>query len=349
MISEQEINEIKEHLERAQNPVFFFDNDSDGLCSFLLLRKYIGRGKGVAIKSFPDLDASYFRKVHELNADYIFVLDKPLVSKGFLEEVRNYNIPIVWIDHHEIKEKIPDFINYYNPTLNGRVPSPVTYISYQISRRRGDMWIAVAGCISDKFIPDFYQEFMKIYPELGLDSDNAFDIFYKSEIGKIAKIFNFALKDRTTNVVNMTRFLIDVDSPYHVLEEVPKNYTMHQRFKQIDLKYQKLLKKAISYGNKPTKILFFQYGGDLSISSDLSNELSYLFPEKIIVVIYLTGVKANISVRGIRVREMVLKSLEGLNNATGGGHEDAVGAQMRTEDLERFRENLNKLVEQKFI
>ena len=30
--TEKQIKEIRDHLDRAQNPVFFFDNDPDGLC-----------------------------------------------------------------------------------------------------------------------------------------------------------------------------------------------------------------------------------------------------------------------------------------------------------------------------
>ena len=49
MLTNKQIEEIKEHLEKAQNPLFFYDNDADGLCSFLLLRRYLGRGKGVGV------------------------------------------------------------------------------------------------------------------------------------------------------------------------------------------------------------------------------------------------------------------------------------------------------------
>ena len=96
MLTTSQDNEIREHLMAAQNPIFFFDNDLDGLCSFLLLQRYIGKGKGVAIKTFPYLDIGYYRKVTELKADYIFILDKPLVSKEFLEQVEQVNIPVVW-------------------------------------------------------------------------------------------------------------------------------------------------------------------------------------------------------------------------------------------------------------
>ena len=337
MLSQEQINEIRDHLEKAQNPVFFFDNDSDGLCSFLLLSRWIGRGKGVAVKSFPDLNENYFRKVDELNADYIFILDKPIVSNGFFNEVEQRNLPVVWIDHHEFQEGLPDFVNYYNPINVSN--KPTSYLCYQITEKKDDLWIAVIGCISDKFIPDFYNSFKIKFPDMAIDSTDAFDIFYKSQIGKIAKIFNFALKDRTTNVVNMMRYLISAKSPYDILEENAKNYSMHSRFKQINIKYKNLLRKAESEKSEG-KILFFKYGGDLSISSDLSNELSYKFPNKLIVVVYVSGIKANISMRGKNSREIILKAIDGLQDATGGGHEDAVGAKIRVEDLDEFRERL---------
>jgi single-stranded DNA-specific DHH superfamily exonuclease len=49
-------------------------------------------------------------------------------------------------------------------------------------------------------------------------------------------------------------------------------------------------------------------------------------------------------VRGKKIREKVLKAINGLEGATGGGHEDAVGAQVRVEDLEKFRERLEEQV-----
>ncbi len=344
MLTKKQIKEIKEHLEKAQNPIFFFDNDPDGLCSFLLLQRYIGRGKGVPIKSFPEMNADYFRKVRELNADYIFILDKPIVSKEFLDEVKNFNLPVVWIDHHEVQLKIPDFVYYYNTTLNRpKKNEPVTYLCYKITERKEDLWLGVVGCVFDRYVPDFYLKFCKEYPDLSIKSKDAFDIFYKSQIGRIVKMFCFALKDRISNVVKMIKFLTQVKTPYEVLEETGKNHEMHIRFKQIQKKYEKLLGKAKTLAGND-KILFFQYAGDLSISADLSNELSYLYPDKIIIVVYILGLKANISVRGKKIRETILKAIEGLEGATAGGHENAVGSQMRIEYLQKFRENVEMLV-----
>lgn len=346
MLTRIQVKEIRAHLEKAQNPLFFFDNDQDGLCSFLLLQRSIGRGRGVPIKSFPDLVPEYFRKVKELNADYIFILDKPVVSVEFLEEIDKINLPVVWIDHHEIdKLSIPRFVNYYNPTLNKKKSDePVTALCYQVAGKKEDLWIAVIGCISDNFVPKFYSEFEKRYPDLSINSKKASDIFYKSQVGRICRILSFGLKDRTTNVISMLKFLMKAKTPYELLEENSKTHSFMKRFEQINLKYQRLLGKAVAIGKKSRKLLFFQYGGDLSISADIANELSYIFQEKIIVVVYVKGIKGNISIRGKKIRKLFLKSIEGIENAKGGGHENAVGGQLNMEDLERFRRNLEKLI-----
>jgi len=82
----------------------------------------------------------------------------------------------------------------------------------------------------------------------------------------------------------------------------------------------------------------------LSISSDLSNEISFLFPDKIIVIAYVSGYKANISGRGKNIRKIILEIIGGLEGATGGGHQDAVGAQVQIEDLEFFKKELKEKV-----
>ncbi|PIO07916.1 hypothetical protein COU59_02570 [Candidatus Pacearchaeota archaeon CG10_big_fil_rev_8_21_14_0_10_34_12] len=344
MLTKNQIAEIRDHLSKAQNPIFFFDNDADGLCSFLLLQRYIGRGKGVSIKSFPELIEEYFRKVHELNADYIFILDKPLVSNAFFEKAREFNIPVVCIDHHDAGRAIPDFVNYYNPTITDKTAdSPTTYLSYQVSQRKEDLWLAVCGCIYDKFFPDFYFEFKERFSELAIDSEDAFEIRYRSRIGKITNIMSFALKDRTTNVVRMMKFLTEAKSPYDVLNESPKNYTMHQRYNQINSRYEGLIEKAKSKAS--SRILFFQYGGILSISSNLADELNYIFPGKYVIVAFVSGEKVNISARGTGIRKIVMDVLKDFSDSTGGGHEDAIGAKIMRKDLNKFKWRLVEAIE----
>ena len=141
--------------------------------------------------------------------------------------------------------------------------------------------------------------------------------------------------------------VIPVKNFEDVLEENKKNQSFHYRYKTLKSKYQHLLSKAVLIGNSGNRVLFFKYSGDLSISRDLANELSYRFSDKIIVVIYTRGLKANISMRGENVKGLLSKAIDGFENARGGGHKNAVGGQIQVKDIEEFREKLEKLVTDK--
>jgi len=346
MLNKKEISELREHLEKAQNPLFYFDNDQDGLCSYLLLKRNYGKGKGIPVKG--SLGKEYLRRVEEFNPDYIFILDQPTVSNEFFEALKKKNIPVVWIDHHgnDIRQ-IPSLVKYYNPLFSSKTNEPVTKICYEITKRKEDLWIVIVGGIADKFLPEEYGDFLIKYPDLGINSSEPFKIFYESEIGKISRMIGVGLKDRTSLVMKMIRFLIDVRTPYEVLEENSFNFSMHKRFHEVNSKLQKLVSRAKEDSHE--KLIFFKYSSDISMSADISNKLSYEFPNKIIVVVREKGFEVNLSLRGKGIKKVFLEAIKEIPFAKGGGHEDAVGGQMNEKDLKLFETNLRRLIEkQKF-
>lgn len=349
MLTQKQISEIREHLSNAQNPLFFFDNDPDGLCSFILLQKYLGRGKGIPVKS-AFLEKNYFKKINELNPDSIFILDIPAVSEEFFEEIKKINLPVIWIDHHNTeKTKVPDFVNYYNPLLGKNFLSSTTYLCYEVAKKKEDLWLVIAGSVSDNFVPDAYEDFKKNYSDLCIDSEDAFEILYNSRIGVIAHLLNCGLKDRTTNVVKMIKFLIKVKSPYEILEKNSENREMHEKYQIINKKLKKFLEQAEEQAKFSDKLIFFEYGGDTSMSAEISNSLKYLFPGRIIFVAYASESNsfANISGRGANVKKFLEDVFKQGNfeNSRGGGHENAVGAKIMKRDLNKFKEILKGVVE----
>ncbi len=346
MLSQKQILEIREHLEKAQNPVFFYDNDADGFCSYVLLRKFVGRGKGVIVRSHPDIDESYAKKAQELNADYVFVLDRPVLGKKFVEEIEKLSIPLVWIDHHDLDE---EKINYrdvfvFNPSKNKPKSSePVSYLCYKIADRSENIWIALMGCIADHYLPDFAEDFGKNWPENWSSKiKEPFDAYYTTEIGKLARIIGFALKDSITHIVQFQNFMITCSSPSEMVEELEGNKPFVKKYKELKKKYDLLINKAKKEDSG--KFLFFNYGGDMSISSEISNELSYYYPDKIIVVAYSSGPITNISMRGKAVKKKLLRIINDFENASGGGHDDAIGARIQTSDLQRFKESVQAVI-----
>lgn len=353
MLNQKQIDEIHSLLEQSQNPIFFFDNDVDGLCSFLLLRRYIGRGKGVAIKSFPNLGISYVRKLHELKPDMIFILDKPIVDQEFIDAATQLGMPIIWIDHHTPQQDVSK-VNYYNPIF-GKTKSyePTSYLCYLVTKKKEDEWIAMLGCLSDYFLPDFAEEFSEKYKDI-FSIKPLKKMIYETEFGKITKILSFALKDKISNVIKMLKLLLKIKSPYEILLREEKFEPIYRRYKQIKQKYDKLLEKAEEIVNKEEekkKFLYFQYGGDLSLSAELSNEFLYLYPNKeIVVVAYIKNDKVNFALRSqenseVDIRILTAKVLEGIEG-TGGGHKHACGSSVKTKDLSKYKENLEEQINQ---
>ena len=157
------------------------------------------------------------------------------------------------------------------------------------------------------------------------------------------------MKDKITNVVRMLKFLISVRSPYEIFEENPKNYHMHKRFNFINNKYNLLLKKAIDKDRIDEKVLFFRYSGDMSISSELADELSYMLSEKLIVVAYVKDSFANISIRGNNARKFFEEVTKDFERVGGGGHDCSVGVRMNDKFLDDFESKLKEIAKKDYI
>ncbi len=348
MLTAKQLKEIREHLEKAQNPVFLYDNDADGLCSFVLLRRFLGRGKGVAVRTHPDIDAGYAKRAHELGADYVFVLDRPFLGNEFVEKLEELHIPVVWIDHHDVP--LPNYssssLSVFNPVRNkgkSKGNEPVTALVYEIGKREEDLWVAMMGCISDHYLPGFSRKFEKIYRELwGKNIKKPFDAYYKSVIGTLARAIGAGLKDSITHVVYFQNFIIGCKTPQDMLNELESDSSFARKYKEIREKYCELLEKAKLEDH--SNILFFRYGGSMSMSADLANELSYLYPTLPVIVAYAQGAMSNLSIRGKNVNRIVQSLLGEFEGSSGGGHADAVGVRLRTEDLERFRKSFEHCV-----
>ncbi len=340
------MSELREHLERAQNPVFLYDNDADGLCSFVLLRRWLGRGKGVAVRSYPDLDAGYAKRAQELGADAVFVLDKPLISQAFIDELDLLNIPCICLDHHDVEQdfgKKSQHFFMYNPSKNSgkqKSTEPVTFLVYSLTQRKEDLWIALMGCIADHYLPSFANEFGKQFPEYWGNVKEPFEAYYGTELGKIAQALGFGLKDSITHVVALQNFLIACRYPSETLSDNPHSWMASESFKTIKGRYDRLVLESEKDIGK--SLIFFTYGGETSMSANLANYLSYHYSPKTVVVGYVKGEITNLSLRGKGIRMILERVLKKFPDARGGGHEDAVGARVKTGDLARFREALEQ-------
>ena len=336
MLTEKQYQQIKDELDNCQNPIFFFDDDPDGLSAFLLFYRYKKEGHGFVVKTHPKLDVRSAPKVEEYNADKVFVLDVALVEQDFIDQCK---APVIWIDHHGPYER--NKVKYFNPRLNNKDSNiPTTYLCYKVVQQ--DLWIAMLGCTADYYLPDFTEEFRKKYPDLINNEKSVGDLYFKTKLGELIKIFSFSLKGKTGDVLRNIKVLTRMESPYEILrEETAQGKYIYRRYQKINKLYDGLLESAVGQSNTE-KLLVFTYAEDkMSFTGDLANELLYRFPDKVILVGRKKDEDVRMSIRskGILLPPILKNSLSGLEGY-GGGHEYACGANIKETDFEEFIKRL---------
>jgi oligoribonuclease NrnB/cAMP/cGMP phosphodiesterase (DHH superfamily) len=339
IIPEKQIKEFRQAIEAAKRPLIYFDDDPDGLCSFLLLYRFIGEGKGVMVKTTSRLSKKWANKVEEYNPDVLFVLDVPVVEQEFIDSVK---VPIYWVDHHMPVDRIK--IHYMNPRLHDKEAYvPTTRMAYELVQQ--DIWIGAVGCVADWHVPDFLDKLSKEHPGLIPDGVSEPEVaMYKTTAGKLARMFGFLLKGKSSDAMKCVKILSRIESPEELLEGTSSagKYLL-KRFEKINGQYAGLLERALK-SKSGKKVLLFKYEADeWSYTSELSNELAQHNQDKVVLVCREKDglFKCSLRSRGPRVLEPLQKALVGVEGR-GGGHEQACGLVVASEDFDRFLEQLEK-------
>ena len=343
MLTKEQYSQIKEELDSCKNPLFFFDDDQDGLCSFLQFYRYKQEGHGIIVKTTPKIGSVFIPKMREYLPDRIFVLDLSDIEQEFLDEAKS---PVIWIDHHSPQDRKK--VKYFNPRVKDKDDNqPTSYLCYNAIKN--DLWIATLGCVADWYIPDFISEFEKKFPDLiNYDYKSAGDIIYNTKLGVLIRIFSFVLKGKTNEVMKCIKVLTRITSPLEILNQSSsQGKFIYKKYMQIDELYQPLLKDFLEkVENEKGKLVVYIYGDDkMSFTSDLSNEAIYRFPDKVILIAREKNGDMKCSMRSSKILlpQIVQKALAGLNGY-GGGHEHACGINVRKDDFEEFVKRLKELI-----
>ena len=345
-IPAEDLKKFVEALESATRPLFFFDDDPDGLSSFLLLYRLVKDGKGVCVKSAPVLKEEFLKTVNEYSPDLVVILDMPDVTQDFLDGV---SCKTIWLDHHEPQDRKGVF--YINPRKeDDKNNKPTSYWCWEMvkEKRPEDLWIAMAGCVGDWFLPQFTEDFRSKYPKLLTgDVKVAPDALFNEPIGKITRVFSFLLKGKTSEMMKSIKILTRIEDPLEILEQTSaQGGFIWKRFMSVNKEYEETLALAKECVTDDFFLLFRYTEKRMSFTSDLSNELLYTYPDKITLICRNKSGQMKCSVRSSKdaLPGRIKEALQGLEGY-GGGHEHACGFVVREDQFEeflsRFKETFN--------
>jgi single-stranded DNA-specific DHH superfamily exonuclease len=339
-LTDGQLKRLRELLHSAVRPLILFDDDPDGLSSFLLIYKHVRDGKGMPVKNAKAIGSEMALKVNEYDPDLVVILDVPMMSRDFIEAVR---AKVVWVDHHPVQESYG--AEYFNPRTNDDSDNrPTAYWVYRALEE--NLWIAMIGIIGDWFLPEqeIRIKFSEEYPGLLPDDINKPEVaLHNSKLGELCRIFSFNLKGRVAEVIKSVKVLTRISSPLEILDQTSAGGRfIFKKYSNLLVEYEALLKK-ISV-RPDDKLLLFVYSSENgSFSAELSNELIYKHPDKVILVAWEYNGEYKCSLRSTKANlpNLIEKSLGGISGY-GGGHDHAAGACVKTEDFRQFVENFRK-------
>lgn len=328
---------VEEVLRSAKDPIYFYDDDVDGLCSFLLCKKALGEGVGVVVKRAVDREGFFKQKIVEHNPDMVVVLDIPELSQEFIDDAPG----VVWIDHHPPQQR--ERVTYYNPRIeNPDNNKSTTQLCYEILD--GPLWLCMVGmvgdwCFDERLVKKFREKNAELLPEEITDPGTA---LFASPVGLLAKVFNFCLKGKIKDVKKSVKTLEKIKDPYEILQRTtPEGCFIYKRFEEHQKVYDNLLRLAEKLAKDDDELLVYTYDHTNTYTGELSNELLFKHSDKIIIVARERSGEMRCSLRSTKynMRNILERALVGIQGR-GGGHEHACGAGIAKEDWKRFLENI---------
>ncbi len=337
MITTTQIKEIRSFLEKSKKPLFIFDNDPDGLTSYLLLKKRYLKGERLCLKASQKTEGMVIvAAVKRHKPDLVVFLDVPTLEQDLINQI---NTKIVWIDHHPPLER--ENVHYYNPR-NGKKPDnrPTSYWAYQVADE--NVWLAVVGIVADWFVPDAKTLKKFKYKKLlgSVKNKTPPQLIFDTEYGKLVKAWYFCMKGTNEEMNECLDALEQIESPLEIFDQTTRNgKIVYQRYTKVKKDYDKLLQEALSQEHE--NVFICRYPGDkLSYRSILSNELIYRLKSNVIIIATEKEGEVVMSLRskGDKPIASVLKKALEVFKGYGGGHDHACGGAVSKDDFPKFVE-----------
>jgi len=334
-IDYKQAREFLERINAKDNTMIFTHTDMDGFAAGILLQDYLiskGAKTNVRIVNYgvtriSDTPLAGFNKIFitDLAPDMVWEDLKDLKDKE-----------IFYTDHHkEDKDKpIPDFVFELRTLSQGYIPSTRTVYELTEKENVAKLWLATAGTVSDyaEKYPENTEFLQKAYRKLGITHEELMKYLFK---------FNFALigspslEQAFAEVSKMKSLdeIVKLAKYYEPVEEDMK------RIREDYVKNRELFGKIIYY-NLETK-----YPG---VKSAFINEISGKEKESILIFSTKKGreivsLSARNQSRKYNVITVLKEGINGFEDSKAGGHEAAAGAQIRAEDLDKFKERLKQI------
>jgi single-stranded DNA-specific DHH superfamily exonuclease len=331
MDNKEKAKEFLANINKDDKVALVFHDDLDGFASGILLYDYC-KIRESDVKTFPsflseDLFLKLTPKLNEFNK--IIIADiAPFYISNNLEKLSDKKI--LYIDHHQKSNEISQFILEYRAPQDKYFPA--SRMVFDLIG--GKEWLGVGGTIAD--VGYKYEE-------------NKNFIYGFLEKNKIS------LEDFEKKVAYpITDFLIyfcgDLNSAFEIL----KNVDTWENLEEVN-KYAEEVEKEIQFfledfeKNKEVinDMWLYYFEPKFKIKSIIATHNALKFQDKVLITITPNkNIKDKLDISGrcqsgeVEIPSLLKFAIQGLDNASCGGHLRAAGGFIMKQDLAQFKENL---------
>jgi single-stranded DNA-specific DHH superfamily exonuclease len=334
-----------ETIDSKDNVVIVFHNDADGICSAVLMKKFLVTKEiePYLISQPMPVDENLIDKIKLSVPDKIIFLDLAIDQHAeVLKELKSI-AKLAIIDHHQIQENMnKKGIIHYNPRFaKADIYQSCGYLVYKILSEIMDMnkylWLAAIAMTGDYDLKDSEDLVAKVRKNLNVKD------LYKSDIGRVVDMISSARATKKISSEEMADIIYNAED----LNDVLDNRKLLESYKIISSEINGVLIDAETNSEKTNNMILYGLKTDYNIKSQVATELSRKYPDKLVVIYQKKGAKIKISARNQTVRfdvcNTLRKAVKGLK-AHAGGHENAGGGTVASKDWLEFKDKLKELI-----
>jgi hypothetical protein len=334
-----------EGLRPDDNIALIYHMDMDGVCSAALihigLKKLSGKA-GAEIKISKSIVSTYgdIEGVIKTLGDFNKII---IVDIGIDQDIeKSFSGKMLLIDHHMIKRDTnSDSVVFINPRFeNPETYQPASYVVYKLLSGLMDIkrsgWISAIGIIGDWGYEDC-RDVIDDWVEVKRKEE-----LFGTKLGQIGNMLLGASYELGFN------YILDNLVKAKSQEDLEKDEKIRGAYKKYELAFEAGKKEFWDNAEKIGNIIFSEITPRYRrLGSPIENRVSFETPDKIIFLIERGDGKCKV---GARYQQASKESKVHLGELMkrccgGGGHRQAAGGDVKTEDIEKFKKCVIKELE----
>ncbi len=341
MLSRDQVKAVQQRLDEVTRRLYFFDNDVDGLASFLLLNSQWPAIDFQCLLSGPSDEELYFTKLQETGFQLAVILDRPMVSERVIQALEQ----VLWIDHHPPVTAYG--AQYVNPRKeNGNIPTACLAQALLPNTNPQTLLLSALGAAWDYYLPSHFTKLREQFPSLiDTNSTNLDIIHFDSQFGYLLRLLTFLLTGKKSEIHSNIERLRRIED----IRTVFTDTSLQQHYQEKERKYEQLITQAQEEALAMNDaLLVFTYAAHDSYTGYLANHLRYLFGKTVVVAkTFPDSNRYTMSIRAtddIDLHTVLPKAFDGLRGDYGG-HEHACGAHIAKAEFDTCINRLQELLQ----